>query len=129
MKAPRIATPRVAASTMPTINPASMTSRRTIMKAPIKSSLRDHLALGAIFMELTEEIVSAGDQRAETNHALAAAGHHLLDPERLRFELFRGCVLVVDGEGDPFPGRHMQLGRRERVVLDHDRRLDRILGQ
>src|SRR5258707_4441552 len=98
---------------MPTIKPASMTSRRTMMKAPIKNSLRDHLALGAIFMELAEEVVSSGDQRPETHDPFAAAGHDLLDPQRLRFELFRRCVLVVDGKRDPLPGGHMQLGRRE----------------
>src|SRR5258707_1385501 len=114
---------------MPTMSPASMTSRRTMMKAPIKNSLRDHLALGAILMELAEEIVGSGDQRPETHDPLAAARHHLLDPQRLRFELFRRCVLVVDGERDPLPSGDMQLGRRKLVIFDHDRRLSWIRGQ
>src|SRR6185369_9926814 len=112
---------------MPTISPASMTSRRTMMKAPINKLLRDHLALRTILVELAYEIVSPGDQRPEAHDPLAAARNHLLDAERLRFELFRRGILVVDGEGDPLAGRDAQLGRRELVVLDHDNRLNRVI--
>src|SRR4051794_2605067 len=113
-------TPRVAASTMPTISPASMTSRRTMMKAPINPLLRDHLASSTILVELPDEIVGSGHQRPEADDNLAAGRDHLLDPKGLRFELLRRGILVVDGEDDALARRHAQLQRRELVVLDHD---------
>ena len=67
---PRPGTPRVIASTMPMIRPASITSRNTMMSAPSMWLFRDHDAFGGICMELADEFITAGRERSDANQAL-----------------------------------------------------------
>src|SRR5580704_9774834 len=87
MKMPRRGTPRVAASTMPTINPASNTSRNTIIRlaniALILPLALDcgHRARGRIRMIIVEEFVDAGLQRTRHDRDLPAWDNDLLDAQ------------------------------------------------
>src|SRR5205823_1609139 len=76
---PRCGTPRVAASTMPTISPASMTSRRTMMNAPSTPLLYLHHAARGFLVELADESVAADLERTEAHLGGGAAGHDLFD--------------------------------------------------
>src|SRR4051812_9840936 len=85
---PRSAMPRVTAMVMPTMRPASMTSRKTMMSAPsITVLLRDDGALRGALVILAEEGVAPGLERLQRDFRLAVAGDHLLDAERLALEL------------------------------------------
>src|ERR1700730_14345851 len=83
MKMPRRGPPRGAASTMPTINPASSTSRNTMIRlANIVLVLRlardgGHRAFGRIRMIVVEEFVDAGLQRPRHDGDLPARDHAL----------------------------------------------------
>src|SRR5262249_45575266 len=117
---PRPATPRVAAMTMPTIRPASITSRNTMIAAPSMPLFRDHHALGGGLIELAEERIAARGQRADTHHTLRFAGNHFLDLHFMTFEFFRRWVIIDDCNLHPFVGWHFDLSRRELMVLDRD---------
>src|SRR5262249_35783233 len=113
---PRPATPRVAARTMPTIRPASMTSRKTMTRGASiavpqtrRRLLCNHLAKGRVGMELALEGIGAGGKWAQVDRALLAAGDDLLDLEGGGIEFLGRSVLVLDHEEDGLAGRHMQL--------------------
>src|SRR5437868_6220254 len=95
---PRPATPLVAASTMPTMSPASMTSRKTISKLASTRLLRDHHALRGVGMILAHEVVLPGRERPQPHDALSAAGDDLFDMKRRRVEFLGAGILV--GEKD-----------------------------
>src|SRR6185437_5333354 len=119
---PRPATPRVAAMTMPTIRPASMTSRKTMMSAPSMAFLfRDHHALGGGFMILADKRVFSGREWPDPHDALRFSRDDLLDLERGAVEFLRRRVVIDDGNDDPLVGRHLDLGGAELVVLDRGR--------
>src|SRR5262249_13151868 len=118
---PRPASPRVAASTMPMIRPASKTSRKTMTRAPSMIHLfRDQHALGCGLVEVAKEIVSAGRERTKAHQHLGFARDDFLDLHREAFEFLRGRVLVVDIDRDPLVGRYPQFRRRKAMILDCD---------
>src|SRR6185312_6421038 len=129
---PRPPTPCVAASTMPTMRPASSTSRKTMINAPSMSGysefrlFRDDHALRGVFVILADERVLAGLERADAHDALAVADDDLLDLERVALEFLRRRVIVDDGDGMALAGRDLELGRGELVVLDRQREVVRL---
>src|SRR5262249_16818859 len=116
--APRSCRPRVAASTMPMISPASMASRKTMTSAPSMMLFRDHDAFGGVRMELADELVAAGRERPDPHQALGLAGDDLLDLERGRVELLGRCILVGHVDRYPLARGHADLLRLELVVAD-----------
>src|SRR5579863_6764042 len=93
---PRPATPDVTAMTMPTISPASKTSRNTIRSDG--STGTSHCSFGDSFygqislrlaVEVVEEIISTWLQRPHVNDRLAARRDDFLDMQRAAFK-FRG---------------------------------------
>src|SRR5947209_5356115 len=85
----RPATPLVAASTMPTIRPASMTSRNTINKLASTRLLRDHHALRGVRMVFAHEVVAPGREWPQAHDALSATRHNLLHVKCRRVEFLR----------------------------------------
>src|ERR1700712_4490244 len=87
----RCATGRVTASTMPTIRPASKTSRKTMINAAstTASVIYDQRAAGNLLIVLIEEFVAAGLLRADVDGRIAAPGNHLLDMQGFALELHR----------------------------------------
>src|SRR5689334_21088677 len=85
----RCRTDPVTASTMPTIRPASKTSRKTMMGAASTGKVRLLYGQGAArpFVEVFVELVAPGFERAHIDDAVAVGGHHFLDPQRLAFDL------------------------------------------
>src|SRR6185312_6179442 len=78
-------TPLVAASTMPTMSPASMTSRKTMMSAD-SMLFDDHHALRRLGVEFAHERITARRQWAQTDFARATPSHDLLGLERFAVE-------------------------------------------
>src|SRR5260370_23917647 len=107
IQAPRPAMPRVAASTMPTIRPASRTSRKTINSAASIGLLRPGLldrgqnAQGRRRVVIVEELVGAGLQWPDHHRDLTARRHELLDPQVMALEFGRSRVLVPDVDSQP----------------------------
>src|SRR6267154_2073324 len=127
MKMPRRGTPRVAASTMPTIKPASNTSRNTMIRlANIALILRlaldgGHRAFCRIRMIIVEEFVNAGPQRPRHDRDLPARDDDLLHAQVGALE-FSGCrILVLDLDPESLAGGHAHLARHEEMVLDGQR--------
>src|SRR5262245_54953066 len=119
-QAARSGTPRVAASTIPMISPASSTSRNTMTSAPSMPLLRDHDAFGGVRMELADELVAARLERADPDEALRFAGDDLLDLERGAVEFLRRRILVGHVDRHPLAGRNADFRRLELVVPDHE---------
>ena len=71
-------------------------------------------------MKLADERVAAGLKRADPHHALGFAGDYLLDLHRLALEFLRGGVVVDHRDLETLVGRHLDLARREAVVLDRN---------
>src|SRR4051794_25809488 len=68
----RWGTDPVTASTMPTINPASNTSRKTMMSAPsIRVRLLDDQGATRLLVEVVVELVASGLQCPHVDNALA----------------------------------------------------------
>ena len=82
------------------------------------SSLGVQGALCARFVELAHEFVCTGLEWTNGDRAFAAAGNHLLDPQRTALEFLRRGVPVFDHQSDPLARRHCDLARLETVVLD-----------
>src|SRR5438105_11097942 len=99
---PRPAIASVATSTMPTISPASRTSRKTIRAAASMASVsgfgRGHPALGGLRVELAHEAVGPGLQRADGERHLAFGRDQFLDLQVVAVELLGGHVLVGTGD-------------------------------
>src|SRR2546423_336995 len=117
---PRPATPRVTASTMPIIRPASITSRNTMMRAPSIALLRDHDALGRVGMELAHEFITAGAKRTDPNRGPGFAGDDLLHLERGTIELLRRGIFVANAQRDALACGNPDFGRLEIVVPDNE---------
>src|SRR5215813_11716452 len=117
---PRPRMPRVAASTMPMIRPASITSRKTMMSAPNMLLFRDHDAFGGVGVEIADEFVAAGGERPDAHQAFGLAGNDLLDLERGTLEFLRGWVLVGDIDRYALARRHADFLRLELVIADDE---------
>src|SRR3954469_2593212 len=111
IQSPREAMPRVAAAVIPTIRPASMTSRKTMMAVPSMVLLCDEHALGGRLVEFTEEFIPAALQRPQANGRFAVAGNHLFDTQRLALELLGRGIEVFHLERDRLCGRDPGPGR------------------
>src|ERR1019366_7461082 len=127
MKMPRRGTPRVAASTMPTIKPASNTSRNTMIRlANIALILRLALngadrAGGRIRMIIVEKFVGAGLQRPRHDGDLPARDDDLLHPQVVALEFRRRRIMVLDLDTESLAGRHTHLARPQLMVLKGQR--------
>src|SRR6202790_2626083 len=110
----RLGTEPVTASTMPTINPASNTSRKTMMSAAsIGVRLLHGQGAARLFVEVVVKFVASGFQRPHVDDALAIGGDHLLHPQRFAFKLHGLGVEILDPEGDRGIGRRAHLAGLE----------------
>src|SRR5271166_2586092 len=130
-------TPCVTASTMPTMRPASMISRKTMINAPSIASLSAPFPCVSLhhqkpfrrgFVIVVEEAIATGLQRTQVDGDGPAADDHFFDPEHLALEFRRRSVLVDDLEDDRLAGGGLRLGRREFVVLERDGHFGRLVG-
>src|SRR4029450_10984182 len=117
---PRPLMPRVAASTMPMIRPASITSRKTMTSAPNMLLFRDYDAFGGVRVEVADELVATGGERPDAHQTFGLAGNDLLDLERRALEFLGGWVLVGDVDRYALAGRHADFLRLELVIADGD---------
>ena len=119
---PRRGTPVVAASTMPTIRPASITSRKTMSSA---ESIRSYCAIttpcGGGGMIFAHEGIFARRQGAQADIAAGIARHHFFDLQGGGIEFLGGGVLVGQRDHRGRVGLHMNHGGREFVVLQRHR--------
>src|ERR1700694_1483867 len=106
----RCGTEPVTASTMPMINPASKTSRKTMMSAASTGArlLHDQGA-ARLFIEIIVKFVASGFQRPHIDDPLALGGDHLFDPQRFAFKLHGFGVEVLDPDSDGFVGGRAHL--------------------
>src|SRR5262249_22856010 len=108
---------------MPRISPASNTSRKTTISAPIiptflvPRSLHDDRAAVAL-VEVVEELVAAGRQRTDAHRALALRRDHLFDAQADALELDRLGVPVPDRNDERLVRRRAQFGRLKAAVLN-----------
>src|SRR5579862_9482172 len=123
----RPATPLVAASTMPTIRPASMTSRKTIRRLASMALLGDHHALRGIGMVFAHEIVAARRERPEAHDAFIAASDDFFDMQCRGVEFLCAGILVREKDLRWHVRLHMDLGGGEFVIFEcqRDRRIAR----
>src|ERR1700733_7989541 len=138
--------------TMPTIRPASKTSRKTINSAastatsrrnfqvsfPVHSttgnsrndswheSWHDQKALGLV-MEVVVKIVAARLLRPHINDGFAADRDDLLEMQVAAFELGDDRIEILDVDRDGLTGRRMQFGGIELMILDGDRKRDCVI--
>src|SRR6516164_2252379 len=117
---PRPGMPRVAASTMPMIRPASITSRKTMMSAPNMLLFRDYDAFGGVRVEVADELVAAGGERSDAHQAFGLAGNDFLDFERRALEFLRGRILVGDIDRHALARRHTKFLWLELVIADDE---------
>src|SRR6202162_472497 len=99
---------------MPTMSPASMTSRKTIrsvasIRLPSIALLCDQGPLGLVFVKIVKEAVGAGLQRPNIKADLAAGGNDLLVFEIVAFEFSWRRIEVLDRELHSFVCRDGQL--------------------
>src|ERR1700716_380074 len=93
----RCGTEPVTASTMPIINPASKTSRKTMMSAASTGAgLLYGQGAARLFVEVVVKFVAAGFEFPHIDDTLTVGGHHLFDPQRFAFELHGFGVEVLD---------------------------------
>src|ERR1700730_1839035 len=107
---PRPAMPAVTAMTMPTISPASKTSRKTMRSAASTASLFYHKRAARLLMEVVEELVAPGRERAHLDHALAVGRDHFFDPQPHAFEFHGGGIEIAHPDGDRPVGGGTRLG-------------------
>src|SRR6476620_5503000 len=99
---------------MPTISPASNTSRKTMMRAASTGGYLLHgQGAARLFVEVVVKFVAAGFQRPHIDDALAVGGDHLFNPQRFAFEFHGLGVEVLDPESDGFVGGRAHLARLE----------------
>ena len=122
----RLGTPLVAASTMPTIRPASITSRKT-MRSAESMYFRHHHALRGRRMIFAHERIAARRQRPDADIAAGIAGDDFFHLKRGGIEFFRSRVLVGESDHGGAVGLDVNLGGREFVVLQGHR--DRLIGE
>src|ERR1700736_6288839 len=129
----RCGTEPVTASTMPIINPASKTSRKTMMSAAsIGARLLHDQGAARLFVEVVVKFVAPGFQCPHIDDALAVGGDHLFDPQRFALKLHGFGVEVLDPESEGFVGGGAHLARLELAVgIAHLnlRRLLRVRGR
>src|SRR4051794_25682658 len=115
---PRCATPRVTARTIPTIRPASKTSRNTMISAAstIIPLFHDQSTAVAL-VEVVEEFISAGLQRADADRGLAVRRDDLFHPHRLAFELHRSRIAILHAKQDRLVGRRAHFARLKLLTL------------
>src|ERR1700736_574778 len=124
----RCGTEPVTASTMPTINPASKTSRKTMISAAsIGACLLYNEGAARLFVEVVVEFVASGLQRPHIDDTLAVGGDDLFDPQRFALELHGFGVEVLDPQGDRFIGRRAQLAGLELALGVAHLKLRRLL--
>src|SRR6185312_8076402 len=105
---------------MPTIRPASITSRKTMTRVA-SILLRDHDALRRRRMIFAHERIFARRQRTNPHNAVTVPGYDFLDLQRGGIELIRRRILVEEMNRE-WPVRfHMDHVRREAVVLQRHR--------
>src|SRR5882762_8471771 len=124
----RCGTEPVTASTMPIINPASKTSRNTMISAASTGArlLHDQGA-ARLFVEVVVKFVAPGFQCPHIDDPLALGGDHLFDPQRFAFKLHGFGVEVLDPKRDGFVGGRAQLARLELAVGIAHLNLGRLL--
>src|SRR6266446_9550626 len=116
MKRPRCAIPRGAASTMPTIRPASKTSRNTMIRLAsidlLQGLARDggNRAVRRIRMIVVEEFVGPGLQRPRHYRDLSPRDDDLLHAQVGTLEFGGRRVLVLNLNAESLAGRHTHVG-------------------
>src|ERR1700722_4649422 len=114
----RPAMPSVAANTMPTISPASSTSRKTMSRlASMSAPSHAEHALGQRRIIVAEESVDAGLQRPDHHDDGRMRGHDLFDLEVVALEFLGRGVQVVHLDRKPLAGRGGDRAWREVMVL------------
>src|SRR6185369_4025617 len=91
------------ASTMPTIRPASNTSRKTMMSVASMDasvSLFDDQRATRLLVEVIVEFVASRLQRPHVDDAFALCGDHLLHPQRGALEFQGPGIEVPDMDDD-----------------------------
>src|SRR5215470_19396130 len=114
---------------MPTIRPASNTSRKTMINAastdaPI--SLDDQGTPG-LLVEIVHKLVSTWRKRANVDDAFAAGSNHLLDPERHTLEFHWGGIKILHPQDERPIGRRTDFGGLKMMALNRDRNRIRLL--
>src|SRR5208282_6364600 len=71
-------------------------------------------------VEVVEEFIAAGIERANEHGGLAARLHQFLAVELDALELRHGRILIAHDELDLLAGRYFNFAWDELVVLDHD---------
>src|ERR1700679_306659 len=115
---------------MPTMRPASMTSRKTIRRLASTRLLRDDDALRRVGMIFTHERIAPRRERTDAHIAAGIAGDDLLDLQRGGIELLRRRIVVRHDDDIDDVRLDVDFGRREAVVLEleRDRRVVRQRG-
>src|SRR3979411_498947 len=109
----RCGTEPVTASTMPIINPASNTSRKTMMSAASTGVCLLHdQGAARLFVEVVVKLVASGLQGPHIDDTLAVGGHHLFDPQGFAFKLHGFGIEVLDPESDGLAGGATSRARR-----------------
>src|SRR6185312_1573703 len=88
---------------------------------------RDDVPARALRIEIAEEFIAAGLQRADIDGDLLAARHHLLAMQFGALEFLGRGIEVLDGYGDLLARRDLDLGRREAMIFDRQR-VNALLG-
>src|SRR5262245_9691399 len=102
---------------MPTINPASNTSRKTMMSAASTTIALLHCQGAArLLVEVVEELVTSGLEGAHIDEAVTVGGNDLLHAQRRTFELHRLHIQILDPEQDGAVCRCIHLTRLKLAV-------------
>src|SRR5579885_1960360 len=121
---PRPGAPRLAAMTMPTTSAASSTSRSTMIAVGnMRRALYFDDDAAGLPVEIVEELVAPGIERADEDAGLAPGRNDLFAVQHRALELAGGRLLVAHNQLDLDPGRHRHLGRDPLVISQHDRHL------
>src|SRR5580765_1077692 len=117
---------------MPRMRAASKPSRSVMTKVPPMGGVRRLLGddpAGRGLVEVVEEGVAAGLQRADADVDGLAGRHDLLDAEVLALELRRLGALVRHDEHERRVGLDLDLARLELVLVDRERNFRRRIGR
>src|SRR3979411_1013457 len=124
----RCGTEPVTASTMPIINPASNTSRKTMMSAASTGVCLLHdQGAARLFVEVVVKLVASGLQSPHIDDTLAVGGAHLFDPQRFAFKFHGFGIEVLDPKRERFVGWRTQLARLELALGIAHLNLGRLL--
>src|SRR6202021_2505855 len=103
---------------MPTIKPASMTSRKTMRRLASICLFRDHDALRGFGVIFAHERIAARCERTQTHDSLRASGHDFLDFERRGIEFFGGGVRIGQRDFRRHVCLHVNLRRQEFMIFE-----------